>query len=317
MSTPGIKILQPGLLSTLQDNGRFGQTQLGLSNGGVADKHSYYWLNRLLGNSDNAPCIEITGGSFSFVANSTLIFALTGAEMPLSINGHMVERWRSHLLKAGDRVDIDFAQRGVRSYLGFQGGFAQAKQFGSVSTVLRDGVGGIDGGRLSRGLQLSVAEFKAGSNWQHLRLAERHRPRFSNSARLRLIPTYQQHWFSRLQQRRFFSSRYRVSSQADRMGYRLSGAAIQCQAPKPLLSEGIVFGAVQIPPDGQPIVLLQDRQTIGGYPKIGAVLSLDIDVLMQTQQGAEIRFVPISMEHAHNQLHLNKARREAITLEYC
>ena len=128
-------------------------------------------------------------------------------------------------------------------------------------------------------------------------------PHYPDSATVRVIPGYQQAHFSRLQQRRFFSHGYTVSDRCDRMGYRLEGPAIDCDIDG-ILSEGVCQGAIQIPADGQPIVLLNDRQTIGGYPKIGSALSLDTAALSQLTPGGTVYFTPISPHAAHNALHL-------------
>lgn len=306
-----INIIQPGMLATIQDTGRYGQTHLGLTNGGVADRESYYWLNRLLGNSQNSACIELTIGGLKFTTAQPTQFCVTGAEVPVTINGHPVSNWQTHTLKAKDKVEIGFAKKGVRAYVGFRGGLAVPKQFGSVATVIREQVGGINGLKLGAGQKLELAEVNGLAPTQFL--ATEYRPEFDSPLTLRVVPGYQQKWFSRLQQRRFFSGIYNISAQADRMGYRLQGPAIECEHTT-MLSEGISLGAVQVPADGQPIILLQDRQTIGGYPKLGSVLSLDIDKLVQRQQGSEIQFEAISMDCAHNALLLEKARREQIEL---
>jgi len=134
-------------------------------------------------------------------------------------------------------------------------------------------------------------------------LPERDQPRYQHTLTVRVIPGYQQRQFSRTEQRRFFGSTYRVSERCDRMGYRLDGPAIKCEI-EGMLSEGICYGAIQLPPDGQPIVLLNDRQTIGGYPKIGAALSLDAARLTQLTPGSSVHFAPISLHTAHRALHL-------------
>jgi allophanate hydrolase subunit 2 len=149
-----------------------------------------------------------------------------------------------------------------------------------------------------------------------LRLAEADRPRYATHVQLRVVPGYQDHSFTRLQQRRFFSGIYTVTDRADRMGYRLQGPVIEC-ALEGILSEGICHGAIQIPADGQPIVLLNDRQTIGGYPKIGSALSLDTAKLAQLMPGSTVGFEPISPYAAHNALHLAASRFLRCTPETC
>jgi biotin-dependent carboxylase-like uncharacterized protein len=224
----------------------------------------------------------------------------TGAAMPLRINGEARELWRVHPVAAGDEITLDFAESGCRAYLGVAGGFRVSPQFGSTSTVPREGVGGLRGGKLEAGDVLPCEPVRH----RPLRYLPREAwPHYSGDVTLRVIPGYQQAHFSRLEQRRLFSHSYTVSERCDRMGYRLEGPAIVCDI-EGILSEGICFGAIQIPADGQPIVLLNDRQTIGGYPKIGAALSLDVARLAQLAPGGRVHFAAISPHAAHNALHL-------------
>lgn len=217
------------------------------------------------------------------------------------------------LVQAGDRVVLGFATQGARAYLAVAGGFTVIPSFGSVSTVVREGIGGLGGDRVKQGDFLPCDEL---ATERCLRLPEEFRPRYDGDATLRVIPGYQQQAFSRFQQRLFFSSDYRVSDRCDRMGYRLEGAVIKPSIDG-ILSEGICLGAIQVPADGQPIVLMNDRQTIGGYPKIGSVMSLDIARLAQMMPGAMVGFEPITIDHAHNELHLARSRFERTEVEVC
>jgi biotin-dependent carboxylase-like uncharacterized protein len=220
--------------------------------------------------------------------------------MPLSINGEERGGWEVHPVRTGDLIKLGFAGSGCRSYLGVAEGFAIAASFGSTATVVREGIGGLRGAALGIGDQLPCSAV-ASRKLYYLPAADR--PRYQDVLTVRVIPGYQQHHFSRAAQRRFFGSAYRVSERCDRMGYRLEGPAIDCEIDG-ILSEGICLGAIQIPPDGQPIVLLNDRQTIGGYPKIGAALSLDIARLAQMTPGGSVYFAPITPHTARRALHL-------------
>ena len=165
---------------------------------------------------------------------------------------------------------------------------------------LREGVGGLSGGPLRSGEVLPCSD--AGPR-RRLHLPESEQPRYQGHLTVRVVPGYQQRHFNRVEKRRFFGAAYTVSERSDRMGYRLEGPAIEFDI-EGILSEGICFGAIQIPADGQPIVLLNDRQTIGGYPKIGSALSLDCARLAQLRPGGKVHFAPISPHAAHNALHL-------------
>ena len=295
-----LEVIQPGILSLLQDRGRFGRHRIGLTNGGPLDPHAFAWCNRLLDNDPNATVVEVSFGGARFRSRVDTFVCVTGATMPLRINNRELPRWAVHPVAAGDEISLDFADSGCRAYLGVADGFSVAPSFGSTATVMREAIGGLCGDKLRAGDLLTCAAV-AQRKRHYLHPASQ--PRYQDRVTVRVIPGYQQARFSRLQQRRFFSHAYTVSERSDRMGYRLEGPAIHCDIDG-ILSEGICAGAVQIPADGQPIVLLNDRQTIGGYPKIGSALSLDTARLAQLRPGGTVHFAPISPHGAHNALHL-------------
>lgn len=293
-------VVQPGLLSLLQDAGRFGRHRIGLTTGGPLDPIAFALCNRLLQNDRSATTIEISFGGLELQAGADTSICLTGADMPLTINGEEQAGHSVLPVEAGDRIAVGYAENGCRAYLGVAGGFDIPPSFGSSATVMREGIGGLDGGKLQIGDVLPCAP---GTARQRLFLPPEQHPRYHDIATVRVIPGYQQTHFSRYEQRRFFSHAYTVSGMSDRMGYRMEGPAIACDI-EGILSEGICLGAIQIPADGQPIVLLNDRQTIGGYPKIGAALSLDLARMAQMKPGGTVYFTPITAHAAHNALHL-------------
>jgi biotin-dependent carboxylase-like uncharacterized protein len=304
---PALLVTKPGMLSLLQDGGRYGAFNVGLTNGGPLDKTAFHWANRLCGNELNSTAIEVSIGGLAVVASADTIIAVTGATMPLTINGQEKELWRSYLVKAGDSIELGYATSGSRCYLAVYGGFTIPNSFGSTATVCREKVGGLDGNGnkllVNDVLPFNTRNFDADQSVKLFKLSEDKQPQYNSEIVLRTILSYQQCHFSAIQQGLFFSREYKVSARCDRMGYRLEGKAIQSNIDG-ILSEGICHGAVQIPSDGQPIVLLNDRQTIGGYPKIGAVIALDTAKLAQAKQGDKVHFEPISMEYAHNLSHL-------------
>lgn len=304
-----MEVIQPGLMSLLQDRGRFGRADIGLTNGGPLDPLAARIANQLLQNNPDATLIEVSFGGLLLRTRVDTQVAITGAELPLSIDGVEQPMWSTLDLRAGDEISLGFSEQGCRSYLAVLGGFQIAPSFGSTATVVREGIGGLNGQRLAGGDRLPVS---AAPLRDRLWLPPRLRPRYHQRATVRVIPGYQQQHFPRIEQRRFFGSEYLVSQRCDRMGYRLEGSAVACDI-EGILSEGIAPGAIQIPADGQPIVLLNDRQTIGGYPKIGSALSLDCGALAQLRPGDSVRFTPISEHTAHNALHLadvfEKSRR--------
>lgn len=302
-----LTVTQSGPLSLLLDGGRFGSHRLGLTTGGPLDFEAYHYCNRLLCNAVDSTVIEISAGGLTVTSNCDSFICLTGAPMPLTINGTACDNWTVHPIRNGDVIAIGYAPIGCRSYLGVAGGFAIAPYLGSTATVPREGVGGLHGRPLARGDHLPCPPT---DNRRCLQLPHNARPRYQNRATVRVVPGYQVRAFDRIEQRRFFGAEYTVTARADRMGYRLSGAPVRCTVGG-IRSEGICFGAVQIPPDGQPIVLLNDRQTIGGYPKIGTVLASDAWRLAQLTSGGIVHFAPITPGTARKALQM--AHRFALT----
>ena len=300
----GFTVKQPGLLSLLHDRGRYGAHKLGLTTGGPLDFVAFDWANRLLGNDANATALEVGFGGLLLQAHIDTSFVITGATAPCKLNGEPIEQWCSHNIGQGDQLEIGFATSGTRVYLAVGGGFDIAPSFGSTSTVVREKIGGQNGDKLQAGDHLPCT---ARPLQQHCYLPATERPDYAREATLRVVRGYQQAAFSPVQQWRFFNSEYSLTDRCDRMGFRLEGENVHSDMVG-MLSEGICLGAIQIPADGQPIVLMNDRQTIGGYPKIGSVVALDTARLGQMSAGASVRFESISIEQAHNIHCLARAR---------
>jgi len=297
-----IEVNESGFLSLLQDRGRFGHHRIGLTTGGPMDLNAYKICNRLLGNPEDAAVVEVTLGGLVVTATADHLICVTGAPVELKINDQILPRWSCHQLNIGDTLSLTPGEVGLRSYLGVANGFDIDLDFHSTSTVVRESIGGLNGDKLAAGDVLNCGGFEGRLK---MKLPSEQHPIYKNHASLRVIPGYQYDDFSKLDVKRFFSNRYTVSDRSDRMGYRLLGPSIQNKSEQ-LLSEGISLGAIQIPADGQPIVLLNDRQTIGGYPKLGSVFSLDVSLLSQLRPGNTVEFNQISVETAHNLIHLNE-----------
>ena len=292
----GFKVLQPGLLTLIQDAGRFGHHRIGLTTGGPLDALAFRWANRLVDNPTNTTALEVSIGGLVLEAETDAQIVLTGADMPLKINGVEQDRWHAHQVKAGDKIEVGFSTQGARAYLAVSGGFEVEHSFSSSATVTREGIGGFTGEKLQ---QSDFLKCKPPVEHRAFRLPEEHRPDYVDDITLRVITGYQQHAFSDYQKRLFFSSEYTVTDRADRMGYRLEGPEVK-PAFDGILSEGICHGAIQIPADGQPIVLLNDRQTIGGYPKIGSMIAMDTARMAQLLPGSTVSFEEITIDDAHN-----------------
>jgi biotin-dependent carboxylase-like uncharacterized protein len=308
----GFIVNNPGVLSLIQDAGRYGCFNLGLTNGGPADAEAFYWANRLCNNAIDTTTIEVSLGGLALTAQIDCNMVVTGAPMPLTVNGQATSLWRTFEVKAGDSIKLGFATTGVRCYVAVTGGFTIGKTFGSTATVCRENIGGLSGDKLKTDDVLPIktlinTALKTTKKCQQRLLAEQDRPQYANSLVLRTVQGYQYKCFSTFERRCFYSNTYQISEHWDRMGYRLKGRAITAEV-KEILSEGICYGAVQIPADGQPIVLLNDRQTIGGYPKIGSVVSQDCAKLSQLRQSDCVRFEPITVSEADNLYHLNLSR---------
>ena len=308
----GLKVIQPGIQSLIQDPGRYGFHNIGLTTGGPLDRRSFRWANRLCSNEETMAGIEIMVGGLVLESQISTQIAVTGADIALKINQQAVECWRSHNILPGDRIELGYASAGCRAYLAVSQGIQAQPTFNSVSTVVREGLGGLeqDGGTLKTG---DILPCVSSDNQPCFSLPAVHRPIMeAEIVDLRVVLGYQEATFTHKQ--RFFNSEYTVSDNSDRMGYRLTGPAIKSSMTG-MLSEGICLGAIQFPADGQPIILLSDRQTIGGYPKIGSVLSIDIDRVAQLMPGKKLRFNAIGIEQAHNLIHLHEKCFESTTVD--
>lgn len=286
-------------LCLLQDAGRFGVRHLGVTQGGGLDWRSMSWANVLLGNALDATVIEITLGGFSVVAEDDCLLALAGADLGAQLDGQSLAPWRSFKLRKGQRLQFTQPLLGARAYLAAPGGFDAPKVLGSSATVVREELGGLDGmGRaLAKGASLS---YSADAPLLVRELPSEQVPDFKLDSPLDLVIGAQIGAFSGQSLFDAFNSVWTLDSRADRMGIRLLGTALQYQG-KPMISEGIPLGAVQVPPDGQPIVLLNDRQTIGGYPRLGALTPLALARLAQCLPGAMVRLKPVVQEVAHRE----------------
>ncbi|MBP5944842.1 MULTISPECIES: biotin-dependent carboxyltransferase family protein [unclassified Pseudomonas] len=285
-------------LCLLQDAGRFGVRHLGVTQGGAADWCSMGWANWLLGNGLDVPVIEITLGGFAMVAEEDCLLALAGADLGALIDGQALAPWRSFKLSKGQTLQFTQPLLGARAYLAAPGGFDAPKVLGSSATVVREELGGLDGMGLplAKGSTLSYH----GKAAQLREITHQQQPDLRSNEPLDLVLGAQIGQFSGQSLFDVFNSAWTLDSRADRMGIRLLGKALQYQG-LPMISEGIPLGAVQVPPDGQPIVLLNDRQTIGGYPRLGALTPLALARLAQRLPGAQVRLRPVVQEVAHRE----------------
>lgn len=297
----GFKVIRPGFFSSLQDGGRREYEHLGVTSGGPMDAMAANWANRLLDNPAGSTVIEITAGGLELEVQTQTMVAVTGGDLNLTINDTPQVPWRSLWVRPGDCLRFASPRLGFRAYLAVQGGFQVKPVLNSTAAVMRDQLGGLQGNGkpLQEGDLLSVAAMtEEGVSRQ---LPQRFMPDYSGPLTLHLIPGYQQLHFSRSAWQQLLQPSFKLDTRSDRMGARVVGEAVQSPALE-LWSQAISYGAVQIPPDGQPIIMLNDRQTLGGYPVVGNILPLDLFNLAQRQPGTEIRFKVIGLTTAQQQM---------------
>ena len=285
-------------LCLLQDAGRFGVRHLGVAQGGALDWVSMSWANKLLNNALDAAVIEVTLGGLTLLAESDCCLALAGADLGAMLDDRPIAPWRSFFVRKGQQLGFSRPITGARAYLAAPGGFAAVDVLGSCATVTREGLGGLDGSgkALSEGDQLSYS----GASFELHALPGHLIPDFSEQRPLDVVLGAQIGQFSGLSLFDAFNSDWTLDSRADRMGMRLLGPELVYQG-KPMISEGIPLGAIQVPPDGQPIILLNDRQTIGGYPRLGALTPLSLARLAQKLPGSVVRMKAVVQDVAHRE----------------
>jgi biotin-dependent carboxylase-like uncharacterized protein len=288
------KILNNPLLATIQDNGRFGLSHLGITNSGVMDLYSYNLANLLLENKNNTNILEIYYGNITLEATSKTVFTLTGAYCHCSVNDTKIDMYKTQTIQQGDILKIGSVKNALIVYLSVKNGFIIKKQLQSPSTTIKENIGGLDGTKLKKN---DILPFTPTTIKSPKRFKSHLIPTYPKELELRVMLSYQENSFSQKEKEKFFSNQYFVSNEINRMGYKLEGEPIKSTL-NGIISEGICFGSIQIPPDGKPIVLLKEHQTIGGYPKIGVVLDLDCYKLAQAKPGTKISFKKISFDEA-------------------
>ncbi|QGN37243.1 5-oxoprolinase subunit PxpC [Klebsiella oxytoca] len=287
-----LKIIRAGMYTSVQDGGREGLRQLGISRCGAMDKPALVTANLLVGNGANAAALEITLGQVDIQFERSGWFALTGAACEAKLDGEPVwVGWRM-AVKAGQHLVLRNPQHGVRSYLAVAGGIAVPKVLGSRSTDLKVGIGGLEGRRLQDGDRLKLGkvdkQFSGPRGVKQLPVGNR----------IRALPGPEYHEFDSVSQDAFWRSPWQLSPQSNRMGYRLQGQPLKRTTDREMLSHGLLPGVVQVPHNGQPIVLMNDAQTTGGYPRIATIIEADMYQLAQIPLGQPIHFVPCSLEEA-------------------
>lgn len=294
--TVGFVTENPGVLTTIQDEGRYGYEQFGMSPAGPMDGTAFRTANLLVGNPEGESALEATvlGPTLRFDQDN--VVAVTGADMAPILNGRPCPMYQAVAVKAGDRLALGAARTGCRAYIAFAGGLDVPQVMGSRATALQNKVGGFQGRKLARGDSLG---FRAPNPALPLpRTAPVPAPA-GREVVIRVILGPQDDAFTEEGVRTFLSQPYVVSKDFDRMGCRLEGPVIRHKTDGNIISDGMVTGAIQVPTSGQPIIMLAERQTVGGYTKIATVISADLPLVGQRKTGDVICFQAVSVEQAH------------------
>lgn len=317
----GLEIQKPGMLTTVQDTGRNGHQKEGIVVGGAMDTFALRLANLLVGNTGDVATLEITLTGPTILFTEDLLIAITGADLSPTLNGEAIPVWRPVLVHKDDILSFGAPRSGCRSYLAVSGGVDVPQVLGSYATYLQAGIGGYQGRALQAGDAIPCHNPTAAgiALLEQLRSGKQHPyttwtpdpqlyPAYQVNPTIRAIRGPEYELFSETSREQVWTERFQVSAQSDRMGYRLQGVSLFLQEPVELLSTAVTFGTVQVPPEGNPIVLMADRQTTGGYPRIVQVISADLPILAQVVPGHTIAFTEVSLEEAQ-QLYIVQEQR--------
>ncbi|MBJ7597819.1 biotin-dependent carboxyltransferase family protein [Candidatus Nephthysia bennettiae] len=308
---PLLRVEAPGPFSLVQDLGRPGRRAFGVTPSGAMDRFALAAGNLLVGNAENAAGLECALAGPSLVALSSCVLAVTGGDFQPTLNGEPVPGWTSLFLAQGDRLAFAGRRGGARVYIAVAGGIAGERWLGSVATQLLVGRGGLHGRALKAGDELFPAGPVPRPVVAGQVLAEASRPRYAEEPELSAVAGPHARRLDAPSRRSFYRERWAVSRDSDRMGYRLEGAELQIDGPD-LVSFGLAMGCVQVPPSGQPIVLMADHQTAGGYPVVAGVVRADLPLLAQLLPGDHLRFREVKVEAAQGEWRKLRAGLEAL-----
>ena len=300
---PSILIQDAGPQTTVQDLGRRGSLRVGIPPSGPMDREAFLLANRLVGNADDAAGLECTliGPRIEFADERWV--AVTGADMPVTLNGSEMPRWAGFEVEAGDVLRLGAARSGVRGYLAVSGGIDTPPALGSRATYLRGKLGGFKGRALRKGDCLALGPASGGAPAE---VREELIPDYTVEPTVRVVLGPQDDRFTKRGLAALLGAPYEMTPQSDRMGARLRGERIEHTRGHDIISDGVALGGIQVVGDGQPIVLLADRQSTGGYTKIGTVCSFDIGRVAQVKPGQRLRFRRVTVAEAHEFLRAYK-----------
>ncbi len=308
MSIATLEIQSPGLRTTVQDLGRTGYQRFGVPVAGAADPTALRVANILVGNREGEAGLELTviGPKATFLEDT--VIAVTGADLGASIDGEPIPRWQSVPVANGSVLEFTGPSDGMRAFLALAGGIDVPVVMGSRSTYVTGGIGGFDGRPLASGDVVRTLPTARNSGTQALKLPEDIvPPTYGAEHEVRVVLGPQSDAFTDAGMSTFLSSQYAVTGDSDRMGCRLEGPVIEHESGADIVSDANAFGSIQVPGNGQPIILLVDRGTTGGYPKIATVISPDLGIVAQAMLGDTVRFAAVSVAQAHDILREQEA----------
>ena len=309
-----LTIEKPGLLTTVQDLGRYGYQKYGVITSGAMDPLAHRIANILVGNKENAAALEVTLSGPVIAFNENALISICGGDLSPAIDGKAIQLWRTTFVEKGSVLSIGSCKHGCRAYIAVAGGFSVPKIMGSTSTYLRAEIGGFHGRALKRCDQLSVGSYGDLSSSMYRDLSSQAAggsfaemtwsiawdviPNNQTPAAIRVIKGREFHLFTKESQENLFENPFEITPQSDRMGYRLKGKTLSLEQAEEMLSAAVTYGTIQVPAEGDPIVLLADRQTTGGYPKIGQIASVDFPLIAQAKPGDKLYFTEVSHQEA-------------------
>ncbi len=294
-----MEVIEPGLLTTVQDRGRYGRQRFGVPVSGAMDTFSLRAANLLVGNDQGAACLEMTvvGPRLRFTERA--VIALTGGDLAMRLDGEPVPRWQAVRVAGGSVLSSDGMADGMRAYLAVAGGIDVPEVMGSRSTYMASRIGGLDGRALRAGDILRAGDAGRDRTDGRRGLPEDLEPvHYGHSHVIRAVPGPQADAFTREALETLFDSRYLVSIDSDRVGYRLEGSRLRHETGADIISDGSPAGAIQVPANGMPIVLMADRGPTGGYAKIATVISADLGRLAQARPGDAVSFRQVTADQA-------------------
>jgi antagonist of KipI len=300
-------VQRAGMQTTVQDRGRIDHQHIGVPVGGAMDAMAHRNANMLVGNTDDHATLECTLAGTAVQFNSPALIALAGRDVAASVDGRAVPAWHAFRIHAGGLLSI---HAGCRTSIAVAGGINVPHVLGSRSTCLRAGFGGWHGRALriddvlpigastaigARMLQYLEARERASGDWS---TALTLHPAYSAAPTVRIIAGPEHSALTDESRTTLWNEAFRIAPESDRMGFRLTGHTLELEQPREMLSSGVTAGTIQLPPGGAPIVLMADRQTTGGYPRLGDVIAVDLPLLAQLRPGDHVRFAPIALDVA-------------------